>query len=155
MPTKLDPASDRVEACHRVSVELKEEHGSINAAAKASGLPQQTLNSLFKYRKLGIEFADQIAAFRNTTVDGLVWLMLRGGKGAVRAGAISGWAKAVEQARSEFGGADNLPFDVAAEILLPVAPRIATSPFVHDLAQIIRKYTQQSQTRIVAQKAER
>jgi hypothetical protein len=153
MPTKLDPGSDRVEACHRVAIQLKEEHGSVNAAAKALGLSQQTLNSLVTQRKLGIEFADQLAALRGTTVDGLVWLLVKDGEGAVRAGDIPGWAKAVEDARGLFGGADDLPFAAAAEVLLPIAPRLASPAFVKDLAQFLRTYAQQSQTRMRAQKA--
>lgn len=155
MPTKLDPGSDRVEACHRVSVQLKEEYGSINAAAIALELSQQTLNSLFKHRKLGIEFADQLAALRGTTVDGLVWSLVKNGEGAVRAGDIPGWSKAVEDARGLFGGADDLPFEAAAEVKLPIAPRLATPAFAKDLAQFLRTYAQQSQMRMRAQKAVR
>lgn len=155
MATKLDPGADRVEACHRLALELEEEFGSVNKAAIAKGLTQQTLNSLVKDRKLGIEFADQLAALRDTTVDGLVWLLLRDGEGAVRAGDIPGWAIAVDQARGEFGGADDLPFDAAADVRLPIAPRRATSAFAHALAQFLRSYAQQSQTRMTAQKAAR
>lgn len=153
MPTKLDPSSDRVEACYRVALALKEECGSVNAAAKEYGLSQQTLNSLVSQRKLGIEFADQLAALRETTVDGLVWMVLRNGEGAVRAGDIPGWNKAVEDARTLFGGADDLPFDAAAEVKLPIAPRQASAAFARDLAQFLRSYAQQSQTRMKAQKA--
>src|SRR5262245_40649773 len=118
MPTKLDPASDRVEACHRAALKLRDKYGSVNAAAKALEISQQTLNSLVKQRKLGIEFADQLAALAGTTVDGLVWLLVKNGEGAVRAGDIPGWSKAVEDARGLFGGTEDLPFDAAAEVKL-------------------------------------
>lgn len=150
MPTKLDPASDRVEACYRVAVELKEKFGSVNRAALETKLNQQTLNSLVSKRKLGIEFADQIAALLDTTVDGLVWLVVKGGKGAVRAGNVPGWAKAVEDAREEFG---ELPYALAGEVLLPIAPRRASKHMVRDLARFLQDYAGQSHMRLTAAKA--
>lgn len=149
MPTKLDPGSDRVEACHRIALRLKKEHGSINAAAKATKLVQQTLNDLAKSRKLGIEFADQIASLYDTTVDGLVWLELKGGEGAVRAGDIPGWKKAVEDAEQRW---PEYSYAVAAEVRLPIAPSVVTVDFVRDLAQFLHNHTRASGARFKAQR---
>jgi hypothetical protein len=145
MATKLDPGSDRVEACHRAALELVSEHGSVNKAAKATGLVQQTLNDLVGKRKLGIDFADQVASVYETTVDGLVWLLLKGGEGAVRAGDIPGWAKALEEAEQSY---PDYPYGLAAEVRLPVAPRVATKDFVRDLGQFLYNHTKTSGARI-------
>ncbi len=151
MPTKLDPTGDRVEACHRAALKLKSDHGgSVNAAAKATGLVQQTLNDLVKSRKLGIEFADQLASHFDTTVDGLVWLYLKGGEGAVRAGDIQGWKKSVEDAEQQW---PDYPYAAAAEVRLPIAPRSASKDFVRDLAQFLHNHAASSQTRIKTQRA--
>lgn len=150
MPTKLDPASDRVEACYQVALQLREKYGSVNRAALETGLNQQTLNSLVSKRKLGIEFADQIAGLLDTTIDGLVWLVLKGGKGAVRAGNVPGWAKAVEDAREEFG---ELPYALASEVLLPIAPKRASKHMVRDLARFLQDYSGHSHMRLAVSKA--
>jgi hypothetical protein len=150
MPTKLDPASDRVEACHRAAIELVKKHGTENKAAIATGLSQQTLNSLIKSRKLGIDFADKLAAEYETTVDGLVWRFLKGGENAVRAGDLLGWQKAVEEAEATW---PDYPYGAAAEVRLPVAPRVATKEFVGDLAGVLHRYATGSGTRVRTQKA--
>lgn len=150
MPPKLDPESERVEACHKVALELVSKHGSVNAAAVALGLSQQTLNALVKERKLGIQFADQLAALKETTVDGLVWLYIKGGAGAVRAGNIQGWQRAAAEAEStwpEFGSY----YQAAAETLLPVAPRQATPELVRDLARLLFDHTRKSHVRLTVQ----
>lgn len=150
MPTKLDPASDRVEACHRAATELVEKYGgSENQAAKQSKLSQQTLNKLLKHRQLGIEFADKLAAVYETTVDGLVWQFLKGGD-AVRAGDLPGWAKAAEEAE---GTHPEYPFAMAAEVRLPIAPRVATTSFVVELAGVLHHHARASGSRMRAQKA--
>lgn len=150
MPTKLDPASDRVEACFQAATELVKIHGSENKAALAKGLSQQTLNKLLSARRLGIEFADQIAAVFDTTVDGLVWKYVKGGEGAVRAGDLPGWAKAAEEAE---GTHPEYPYAAAAEVRLPIAPRIATVSFVVELAGVLHHHARVSGARMRAQKA--
>lgn len=151
MPTKLDPATDRVEACHRAATALVEKYGrSENQAAKQTGLSQQTLNKLLKHRQLGIEFADKLAAIYKTTVDGLVWWFLKGGEGAVRAGDLIGWQQAVEEAEGTW---PDYPYAAAAEVRLPIAPRIATKEFVGDLAGVLHRYAKGSGARLRAQKA--
>jgi hypothetical protein len=153
MPPKLDPASDRVRACQAAALELKARHGnSLNAAAKEYKLQQPTLNSLVKSGKLGIDFADQLAAVFETTPDGLVWRFLKGGEGAVRVGNIQGWAKAVEDAR---GTMPHLPYELAAEVVLPHWPLSmrANATFAQDLALVFQRHATVTQTRIRAQKA--
>lgn len=153
MPPKLNPASDRVEACRLAALELKSRHGdSLNAAAKEYGLQQPTLNSLVKDRKLGIDFADQLAAVFDTTPDGLVWRFLKGGEGAVRAGNIQGWSKAVDEARATM---PDLPYELAAEVVLPHWPLSmrANATFAQDLALVFQRHATVTQTRMRAQKA--
>jgi hypothetical protein len=120
--------------------------------AKATKLQQGTLSNLLSKRKLGIEFADQLAAVFDTTPDGLVWLLLRGGEGAVRAGNIQGWQKAVDEAR---GTMPDIPYELAAEVVIPHWPsgRRATAGFVQDLALIFSKHAAVTQTRLRAQKS--
>jgi hypothetical protein len=151
MPPKLDPKSDRVEACHRAVLALVAKNdNSENKAAKAAGLKQQKLNKFISSRSLGIDFADQIAAAYETTVDGLVWRFLKGGEGSVRAGDLTGWAKAVEEAEGTW---PDYPYEAAAEVRLPIAPRVATKEFVGDLAGVLHRYAKGSGTRVRAQKA--
>jgi hypothetical protein len=145
MAAKLDPKSDRVEACWRAADALREKYGSVNKAALATGLVQQTLNSLLKDRKLGIEFADQLAAEYETTIDGLIWLFLREGNSAVRAGNIPGWSRAAYDAEVEW---PDYPYGAAADILLPLAPRQATKEFARDLAQVLYVHAKTSHQRI-------
>lgn len=153
MPTKLDPGSDRTKACwlafeHLRRQDLKPDDPprSVNATAKEFGLTQQTLNKFHNTKELGIDFADQIASKFDTTVDGLVWLFLRGGD-QVRAGDVPGWEKAVEECRAL--GWD-YPYELAQETRLPVAPSYATPAFARDLALFIQNYGRTSHTRIQA-----
>jgi len=160
MPPKLDPGGDRTKACLAAAEDLlsrrvaRGEPRSVNATAKEFGLNQQTLDKFIKSKQLGIEFADQIAAVFETTVDGLVWRFLKGGEGFVRAGDVPGWARAVEEARSAYGGEDH-DFSLAAEVRLPVAPRLATKEFAYDLAQVFQKHTRASGARPIARRAAR
>jgi hypothetical protein len=151
MPTKLDPGSDRVAACLKAVDELAKIHGSQNKAAIKTGLGQQKLNKFVNTKSLGIDFADQIAAVYETTVDGLVWLFVRGGEGAVRAGSVPGWQKAVEEAESRWPeyGQQYLP---AADATLPLAPKIATPEFARDIARLLFDHARGSQTRFKAQR---
>lgn len=151
MPPKLNPGSDRVEACWIAANKLVEKHGSGNAAAKAERIEQGTLSNLLSKKKLGIDFADRIASIYDTTPDGLVWLFLRGGEGAVRVGNIQGWQKAVDEAR---GTMPDLPYELAAEVVMPSWPtsRRATAAFAQDLALVFSKHAAITQTRIRAQK---
>lgn len=156
MPTKLDPGSDRTKACWLAFQHLRSqglEPGaaprSVNATAKEFGLTQQTLDKFHRTKELGIDFADQIAATFDTTVDGLVWLFLRGGD-HVRAGDVPGWEKAVEECHALGWG--NYPYEIAKETRLPVAPSFATPTFARDLAQFLQNYGRTSHTRIQAVK---
>ena len=133
MARKLEPSSDRGEAVYRAAVALKEKHGSENKVAIATGIKQQSLNKLIGRRVLGIELADKIAAAYDTTVDGLVALFIEGGEG-VKASDVPGWAKAVEEAREQFG--DVYPYPLAGRVVLPISPRRATAHFVRDLADL-------------------
>ncbi len=141
-----------MEACHRAATELVKKHGSVNAAAKAAGFSQQTLNGLVKDRKLGIDFADQLASHYETTVDGLVWRFLHGGEGAVRAANITGWGKAVEDAASRWPEFGDFYF-AAAETVLPVAPSVATPELARDIARLLFDHARKSQVRLTAVKA--
>lgn len=153
MPTKLDPTGDRVEACHRAALKLVADNGgTVNKAAKALGVSQQTLNSLVSKRKLGIEFADQLASLYETTVDGLVWRFLRGGEGAVRAKDITGWANAVAEAAGQWPEYAEF-YGAAAETVLPVAPRVATPELARDIARLLYDHARKSQVRLTAQRA--
>lgn len=167
MGTKLDPGSQRTEACRRAvllarrryaetpegAAKAKPEDGallaSVNFTAGAMGLNQQTLDKFVRTGSLGIDFADQIAAFYETTVDGLVWLFLHGGAGAVRVGDIPGWAKAAAAARDQYGD-DVYDFDEAAEVRLPIAPRRATKDFAKALAHFIWEHAKTSHMRLAA-----
>ncbi len=151
MPTKLDPKSDRVEACHAAAMALVHKHGSVNKAAKATGLTQQTLNDLVSKKQLGIDFADKLASHYETTVDGLIWSFLKGGDGAVRAGDITGWSKSAEAAEQQWPEYA-VAYRLAAEVRLPVAPSVVDVNFVRDLAQFLHNHTRSSQTRVKAQR---
>jgi len=149
MAQKIDPASDRLRACRKAIDELIEQHGTGNAAAKATGLRQQSISALINYNQLGIDFADDIARVYETTVDGLVWKFIKTGDGEVRAGNVPGWAKAVEEARSQWGDSE---YGLAAEIILPTAPRFATARFAYDLAQIFHMHVKSSSVRPAVRK---
>jgi hypothetical protein len=139
----FDPAGERREAC-RIAVEkLREQHGGDSGVMRATGgkLKQQALSGFMKRGKLGIQLADAIAAQFETTVDGLVWLLLKEGGGEVRASSIPGWDRAVEEARAEFGDSR---YDMAAQSVLPTAPRYATARFAYDLAQIFHLHVRVS-----------
>lgn len=129
---------------------LIEEHGSGNAAAKASHLRQQSISALLKYDQLGLDFADEIAKVYETTIDGLVWLFLKAGDGEVRAGNVPGWARAVQEAESQWGESD--AYVLAAEVILPTAPRVATARFAYDLAQIFHVHVKSSSVRPAVRK---
>lgn len=136
---------------YRAALALKEKYRSENKAALATGINQQALNKLIGKRVLGIELADKIAAAYDTTVDGLVALFLEGGEG-VKACDVPGWAKAVEEAREQFG--DVYPYPLAGRVVLPFVPKKATAHFVRDLARLIHDYAGISHTRLHAVKAE-
>lgn len=57
---------------------------------------------------------------------------------AVRAGDIPGWSKAVAEALERWG--DPYPYREAADIRLPMAPRVATIWFVQDLARLLHDH---------------
>jgi hypothetical protein len=59
MARKIDPSSERVLACQRAALALREEFGSDKAVERATGLTQQTLSALIKTGKLGLDFARQ------------------------------------------------------------------------------------------------
>lgn len=167
MGTKLDPGSLRTAACaHAIrearrqyartpegAVKAKVEDGellaSVNFTAGRMELNQQTLDKFCRTGSLGIDFADQIAAFYETTVDGLVWLFLHGGSGAVRVGDIPGWARAAAAAKDHWGDAV-YDFDAAAEVRLPIAPRRASKEFAKALAHFIYEHAQTSHMRLAA-----
>lgn len=150
MARKIDPGSERLRACRLAVAQLIEEHGTGNAAAKATKLRQQSISDLIKHGKLGIDFADEIAAVFETTVDGLVWKFLKAEGGEVRAGNVPGWAKAVEEATSQWGESG---YDLAAEVILPTAPRLATARFAYDLGQIFHMHVRSSSVRPAVRKA--
>ncbi len=149
MAQKIDPGSERLRACRLAVEALIEEHGSGNAAAKASGLRQQSISALLKHDQLGLDFADEIAKAYETTIDGLVWQFIKTGDGEVRAGNVPGWAKAVEEARSQWGDSE---YGLAAEVILPTAPRVATANFVYDLAQLFHRHVKSSSVRPAVRK---
>jgi hypothetical protein len=163
MPTNLDPGGDRVEACFRAVVELQRRYSeecppkqrtpdglaSGNFVAKQTGIRQQNISNLLAHRSIGIEIADKIASLYETTVDGLVWLFLHEGQGAVRAGDIPHWAQAVAAARDQYGEVQH-SFELAAEVRLPIAPKRATKEFAQELAHLIWKHGLTSHMRVAA-----
>lgn len=144
MGRKLDPESDRHRACSLAIAKLMEEHGSGPKIEEATGLKQPTINKFQKHGTLGIDFADQVAAVFDTTIDGLVWKFLNGGAGAVLARNLPGWAKAVEEAQA---AGHDYPYDLAAAVILPVAPRYATPEFARDLARVFSDHVRTSSVR--------
>lgn len=143
MPPGLDPRSDRHRACLLAARALMEEHGSGPKVEEATGLRQPTLNNLLKHGKLGIGFADQIAAAFETTVDGLVAIFLRENE-PLRAADIPGWQDAVAEAKGTDPGYDYL---AAGAIVLPIWPRRATREFARDLARLFHDHVRISSTR--------
>lgn len=146
MPSKIDPGSERHRACLLAARHLMKEHGSGPKVEAATGLQQPTLNNLLKHGKLGIKFADQIAAVFETTVDGLVALFLRENE-PVRVGDIPGWQEAVAEAKNLD---PNYDYAAASAVVLPVWPRRATAEFASDLARIFHKHVRTSGMRPVA-----
>ena len=53
-------------ACQLAALELREKYGGDKPAERETGLTQQTLSALIKNGKLGIDFADKIAAHYET-----------------------------------------------------------------------------------------
>lgn len=149
MALKIDPATDRARACRLAVEKLCKEHGSANQAALKTGLRQQSISALLKSGQLGLDFADKIAAHYETTIDGLVWLFLREGNAEVQAGNIPGWSRAVEEARAEWGDSG---YELAAQVYLPTAPRLATARFAYDLAQIFHVHVKSSSVRAAVRK---
>lgn len=149
MALKIDPGSERVRACRLAAQELCKKYGSANQAALKTGLRQQSISALLKSNQLGLEFADKLAAHYETTIDGLVWLFLREGNGDVRAGSVPGWSRAVEEAKAQWGDGG---YDLAAQIVLPQAPRQATPRFAYDLAQIFHVHVKSSSIRAAVRK---
>ncbi len=149
MARKIDPASERVLACQAAARKLVAKYGSAKKAEAGTGLTQQTLSALIKRGKLGIDFADQLAAHYETTIDGLVWLFVHEGDGAVIAGNIPGWQRAVEEARSQWGDS---AYEVAAHTHLPTAPRHASARFAYDLAQVFHMHVKSSSVRPAVRK---
>jgi hypothetical protein len=147
----IDPEDERRKACVLALEELIRQHGSPLKVEKAiPTLKQPTINKFQKHGSLGLELADAIAAAHDTTVDGLVWLFLKGGAGAVLARNVPGWHKAVEEATSRWG---DYPYDLAGATLLPVAPRVATPDFVRDLARLFSDHVRTSSVRPAVRKA--
>lgn len=149
MARQLDPGSERRQACALAIAELMKEHGSGPKIETATGLLQPTINKFTKHGVLGIDFADQIASVYDTTVDGLVWLFLRGGAGAVLARNVPGWAKAVEEAISR---GNDYSYEVAGAVVLPLAPRVATWDFARDLARLFHDHVRTSSVRPAVRK---
>jgi hypothetical protein len=143
MPRGLDPGSDRHRACLAAAKALMTEYGSGPKVEQATGLKQPTLNNLLKHDKLGIGFADQIAAVFETTVDGLVAIFLRENE-PLRAVDIPGWQEAVAEARVTDPDYDYL---AASAVVLPVWPRRATREFARDMARIFHDHVRVSSTR--------
>jgi hypothetical protein len=149
MAQKIDPGSERLRACQMAAEALRDKYGSGNKAALATGLRQQSLSDLLSQGKLGLKFADELAEHYETTLDGLVWLFLKGGAGTVRAGNIPGWSRSVEEARAEWGDSS---YELAAEVSLPTGPRHASARFVYDLAQIFHVHVKTSSVRAAIRK---
>lgn len=143
MPPGLDRKSDRHLACVRAAEALMKEHGSGPKVEEATGLKQPTLNNLLKHGKLGIGFADQIAAVFDTTVDGLVAIFLRENE-PLRAADIPGWQDAVAEAKANDPGYD---YAAAGAVVLPVWPRRATPGFARDMARIFHDHVRTSGAR--------
>jgi hypothetical protein len=122
---------------------------SDNFVGQKTGLRQQNISNLLRHRSIGIDVADKIAALYETSVDGLVWLFMHDGGGAVRAGDIPHWTQAVAAAREQYGEVQS-SFDLAAEVRLPVAPRRATKEFAQELAHLIWKHALTSHVRVAA-----
>lgn len=151
MARKIDPGTDRVTACKLAAEALIEKFGSANKVDEATEgeLTQQTLSALVRDGKLGIDFADKIAAHYETTVDGLVWMFLHEGRIAVRAGDVPGWKRAVEEARAQWGDSS---YEVASYVVLPTAPKLASARFAYDLAQIFHMHVRTSSVRPAVRK---
>ena|SRR5687768_4497610 len=143
MPPGLDPRSDRHRACLLAAHALIKEYGSGPKVEEATGLRQPTLNNLIKHGKLGIGFADQIAAVFETTVDGLVAIFLRENE-PLRAADIPGWQEAVAEARANDPSYD---YAAAGAVVLPMWPRRATAGFARDMARIFHDHVRVSSTR--------
>jgi hypothetical protein len=151
MAPPLNPKDERTRACRLAVESLIEKHGGQKAVERETNLSQQSISKFLKQGSIGLDFADEIAAVYETTIDGLVWRFVRGGEGAVRAGNIPGWSKAVAELRERH--ADLFDWDAAAEVILPVAPRVAELDFVRALAQLITVYCSSTSTRIRAVKS--
>ena len=57
----------------KVIEELREEHGSINAAARAIGMPQATLHNLYRGAEPTLDSLEMIARFRRQPL----WKLMR------------------------------------------------------------------------------
>jgi hypothetical protein len=116
---------------------VKEADGSENAAARLLGVKQQTLNRALKLRSVGELVADRTADYYGTTLDGLVRHFTQG-EGPVRAGDIIGWRKAVEEAQRHYAiKLEPWAWHRAADIVLPMAPELASREFAFALASVL------------------
>jgi hypothetical protein len=116
---------------------VEETGGSVNAAASRLKLKQQTLHRALKLRSVGELVADRTADYYGVTLDGLVRHFTQG-DGPVRAGDIIGWRKAVEEAQRRYPvKLEMWAWHRAADIVLPMAPDLATAEFAFSLANVL------------------
>lgn len=145
-------SDERGEAVRRAIADIREryksERGSLPSTTLQGewfGISQQAVSLFDKTGKVGQKLADGVARHLDTTVDGLVWSYLREGE-PVRAGDIPNWRRAVDNARGNYFDAGGLRWDLAANVVLPAAPREATAEFAYEVARLVTKWGRVSGT---------
>ncbi len=149
MAQKIDPESPLFRACRLAVDELIEMHGGQSGAARETGIKQQSFSGMVQHGKLGLAFAHALARAYDTTLDGLIRRFVGESGEQVRVGDLPGWARAVAEAKEQFGDT-GYSYELAAEVVLPIAPNRATAIFARDLARFLYDYTRQSEFRMRA-----
>ena len=123
---------------------VKDADESVNKAASLLGLRQQTLHRALSLRAPGVMVADHVANYYGTTLDGLVRHFNKS-EGPVRAGDMIGWRTAVDEARKRYPlKLDDWAWHRAADVVLPMAPDLATAEIAFELARFLATFCEVS-----------